>query len=129
MNGSMKELYATYKESTHTPLSYATFCLLKPFYVVHPEFSSRDTCLCKTCENARLLVRSLYNAKALEVSTVDARTLTLCCPVKTEDCLQRSCLKCSENLIPFLECDEKKKKLKLKNGKPSKRTGLILRVK
>ena len=105
----MTDLYKIYAESTNKPVSYSTFCLLKPVYVGNPEFTERDTCLCKVCENARLLVRSLYNAKALSAPSMDCVISYLCCPKKTEECLLRTCLDCQNNSIPFLECDLNKR--------------------
>lgn len=48
---SMKKLRFKFINDTGTPISYTTFRRLKPFYVMIPNLSNRDTCLCKRHNN------------------------------------------------------------------------------
>ena len=45
-------------ENPSSQLSYALFCLMRPFWVVHPSISDRETCLCKISRTYPSLCRS-----------------------------------------------------------------------
>ena len=53
---SMKNLHSKFKaEHNLVHISYSWFSRLRPFYVVIAGVSDRETCLCKTCDNAELI--------------------------------------------------------------------------
>ena len=99
--GTLSDLYQKYREEVDEPLSFTTFCRLKPFYVVHKQTKERNTCLCQLCENTDLLIKALNKAKLIEVTRALALTRTMCCENKTEDCLRRACTECASKIITF----------------------------
>lgn len=66
LSGTLKNLHEKFCEKMGYRLSYATFCKLKPFWVVHWKVTERDTRVCKVHENMELLVTFLYAAGILE---------------------------------------------------------------
>ncbi|XP_050669609.1 uncharacterized protein LOC126968634 [Leptidea sinapis] len=52
---SMKNLHKFF-EAENTKVSYSYFCQQRPFWVLIPDVSDRETCLCKTHANIELLL-------------------------------------------------------------------------
>lgn len=56
---TMKEAYRKYLQGSSVKMSYPTFRRGKPFWVVPPTKSDRDTCLCIKHENFQILVTKM----------------------------------------------------------------------
>lgn len=56
LTDSVRNIHIKYLKSGNEPVSYVTFCRLRPFCVVKPDASSRNTCVCKIYNNMELLV-------------------------------------------------------------------------
>ncbi|KAK3743046.1 hypothetical protein RRG08_063912 [Elysia crispata] len=56
--------------SGHRYVSFTTFWRLKPFWVLPPRDSDRQTCLCKVCENFKLLSKVLHKDGFLRLRIV-----------------------------------------------------------
>lgn len=67
LNDTMHILHKQFlQEHQLLKLSYVSFTRLRPFWVLPPSEKDRDTCLCKACENPRLLVEKLVNMAILK---------------------------------------------------------------
>lgn len=67
---SLQNLHQKYL-SENPPMSYSTFCRLRPFWVLFPSERDRNTCQCKLCENTNFMFRALKNANVLEAQSLD----------------------------------------------------------
>lgn len=111
LNDSLFNLHKTFcLENPHLRISYATFCKVRPFWIVAPKVSERDTCLCVVHENMELLTNKLFNNKVIAQSSPRQICKVLCCEGDhlKEECLQRSCKLCKNNMISMLPsiCEE-----------------------
>lgn len=108
LTGSLFDLYQGFKnDPSNMKISYALFCQYRPFWVVHPKLTERDTCLCTKCENMKLLVQCLNCSKVLKAKRTSELVSKLCCDekIRTEQCLQRTCDKCKDISVTFQKCD------------------------
>lgn len=99
LNDSLQNLHAKYQaEFPNHTLSFALFCKLRPFYVVIPKESDRQTCLCKICENLKLVVDKLKALKclSLDVVNVDQLLNAVTCDKTSEKCMHGGCSQCQE---------------------------------
>jgi hypothetical protein len=80
-------------------ISFATFARLKPFWIVRPRISDRDTCLCKLHENTMLLHDKLKQLKCMESISLDDAVKGVVCSVKNRLCMFGECSHCA-NRIP-----------------------------
>lgn len=70
LSDSLQNLHQKYL-SENPPMSYSTFCRLRPFWVLFPSERDRNTCPCKLCENTNFMFRALKNANVLEAQSLD----------------------------------------------------------
>ncbi len=102
---SIRYLHRKFCEENDYVVSYALFCRLRPFWVIDRKLSERDTCLCITHENMKLLSdRLMKDEKILKNVYLDTLIEEqMCCQVVKEECLFRTCEKCYDKII---ECSE-----------------------
>ncbi|CAH2108575.1 unnamed protein product [Euphydryas editha] len=101
---SMKNLHKIF-EAENTKVSYSYFCKQRPFWVLIPDVSNRETCLCKIHANIELLVKVLHSHKILKERDSKEVIDTLCC-AKTV-CLLKRCGTCKIRSLEYtLETDE-----------------------
>lgn len=106
LNATIGELYRKYnnecgKSSRYEKLSYVTFTRLRPFNIVAPKVTNRDTCLCITCENMTLLVKALHSRGVIQETTTDSIINSIVCADRTEHCLSRDCRNCVNKTVSF----------------------------
>lgn len=102
LQASLKDLHKTFLKTRPFKISYASFCRLKPFWIMTPSVTQRDTCQCVIHENFRLLLRGLSNGKAIASSDPSAIKSQLCCNTsETESCLFRTCKACKDYVIRY----------------------------
>lgn len=108
LTDTLLNLFRKFKLShPHIKLSYASFCKLRPFWIVSPSLK-RETCLCTHHENMILVVTKLKQLKMIAENTPDEVTKSICCNDQKDICLQRICLECKDKEIVFtLEESEK----------------------
>lgn len=92
--GTLLDLYQKYSSSVPKPFSYTRFCRSRPFYCVHRCKNELDSCLCKHCENFKLLTASLQKSKIIDFLSEKKVTASICCSPQTEECLRRFCPHC-----------------------------------
>ncbi|KAK5649064.1 hypothetical protein RI129_003956 [Pyrocoelia pectoralis] len=130
MNYSLKSLYKKFIIEKEIKISYTSFCRLRPFWVVPPKLGSRDTCLCVTHENFRLVAAKLYSEKIINLKNPEEIISAITCNLNREESLSRSCQNCKEIQIPINEfngsnqcqyqkwCSKKETRVSSKTGKP-----------
>ena len=94
---SLKDLHKKFViENSSMKMSYATFCFLRPFWVVIPAAKDRETCLCKLHENARLILCKLVQLKILpsNCSSVGHCIEDIVCTRGSKECYLRTCANC-----------------------------------
>lgn len=101
LNASLKDLHRKFITSSSFKISYSSFRALRPFWVVQPKITERDTCLCSTHENMRLLIQTMHSLRIISESSIEDIVSSVCCPDKTEACLRRSCPKCKDKSGQF----------------------------
>lgn len=76
---------------THRELSYSEFCKLRPFWVVPPKRTERDTCLCKIHENVTLIVAKLHHLNIISEKNPEEVLKSLTCKGNmAEKCLEKN---------------------------------------
>ena len=88
-------------------VSYSLFCKLRPFWVLPPKESDRETCLCKIHENIRFAVTKLHSLKAIDYSDSMDLVKKVTCSTTSQKCMYGNCSLCKELMIPvnsFEEC-------------------------
>jgi hypothetical protein len=98
---SLKFLYRKFCEENEFLISYASFCRMRPFWVVNMKISERDTCLCQKCENISLLFQTLRKEKILDGDLDTLIKNEMCCSPRTLDCFYRKCTICADNFFTF----------------------------
>ncbi|KAI8420458.1 hypothetical protein MSG28_008946 [Choristoneura fumiferana] len=105
MLDSLKNLHQKFLSTNSMTIGYSLFCRLRPFWVVKPKLTDRDTCACVTHENFNLKLVALKNANILNFATHQTALQTLCCDRYSEKCLSRTCDGCSMKSLPYNEFD------------------------
>lgn len=106
LSDSLKNLHLKFKaENPNIKISYTEFCKRKPFWVVHPSFKDRETCLCKLCENAQFMADKLFQQSVLLTSKVKDLMLSICC-TPSKECMYRECSICKNKAVQNLPFEE-----------------------
>lgn len=101
----MNVLYQKLLSRCKYKLSYASFCRLRPFWIVKLDVSKRETCLYQKYDNFELLLKILHRNKLLE-SSVPQKYIELCCCVPyTANCLHGKCSHCKKKVITLQDFD------------------------
>jgi len=66
LTDTLKNVYKMYITESKSKIGFITFNRLKPFWVVSPKETDRDTCLSKLCENIRLTSRALTTSNIIK---------------------------------------------------------------
>ena len=103
---SLQNLHSKYQaENEKDSMSYPIFCRLRPFNVTPPKPKDRQTCLCKNCENAALMLDKIkqLNLGVASDATIDTCAKLLCCIEASDkdqqNCYYRKCTNCKDNVI------------------------------
>lgn len=96
---SFKNLHKKYlaTEPRHR-ISMTTFWRYRPFWVVLPKYSDRETCACIKHANMELIVSKMFHAKLISAKRPDDLLKELVCDEKNINCMLRRCPKCKENV-------------------------------
>lgn len=103
LSDSLQNLHKKYESTFQVKISYAHFCKLKPFWVVHRPMNKRDTCLCKYHENFALLFQKCKQYKVLKHKNFKEFIGSLCCDIKNKNCMYRKCVNCQKKNVTFEE--------------------------
>ena len=106
---NLKNLHKKFLKTVPFVISYSLFARLRPFWVVPPALSNRDTCACTIHENMDLKLAALKNANIFTtVSNHQTMLEILCCDRYAERCLQRTCENCCSKTLTYAEFDNSK---------------------
>lgn len=108
LNNTMKNLYAHFvkENAKYKHLSYSLFCKFRPFWIVFPSVTSRDTCACKIHANMEIVVKKLYNLNMIKENDPDKLMRSICCAGHLQEkCLQRQCVQCRKMEFAVNESD------------------------
>lgn len=105
LTDTLANLHSKYLKTGKYKLSYATFCRMRPFWVLIPDTRSRETCSCKLHTNIELLIQALRNKKIIAANNSQDLLSYLCCDTMNVECLNRSCSNCKSKVVPYLEFD------------------------
>lgn len=83
-------------------ISYSLFCHLRPFWVVNPSLSERETCLCKMHENLGFITNKLYHLKLLKHCNTEELVEQVVCNSKNKKCMYGQCEGCKQNGCPVI---------------------------
>lgn len=115
LNDTLQELHKIYLSVSDRKVSYSTFCKYRPKNVVTPKLTERDTCLCKKCENFRLLVFAAQSEKLIVEGTPRELIKSIICSENaTEECYFRKCKNCKGKKINFTCQKNSNSKIKFK---------------
>ncbi|CAG4981741.1 unnamed protein product [Colias eurytheme] len=105
LNDSLANLHKKFISSCSFPLSFATFCRFRPFWILPASKRPRETCLCVIHENFKLLVSALHKYKVIEPKDPTNLIKTICCSEYNPKCLFRDCAECKLRDIEYLAID------------------------
>ncbi|KAF9417738.1 hypothetical protein HW555_005245 [Spodoptera exigua] len=105
---TMKNLHKKFLKTTPCVISYSLFTRLRPFWVVPPTLSNRETCSCTIHENMNLQLAALKKANITTVSNHQNMLELLCCDRYSERCLERTCDNCCSKTLTYTEFDNSK---------------------
>lgn len=94
LSKTLQNLHKQFSETVSYEISYASFCRLKPFWIVTPKHSDRETCKCIIHANTELIVAKLYEEKIFQYKNPDEVLPVLCCDSSHPKCLSRKCDYC-----------------------------------
>ncbi|GFS03152.1 hypothetical protein ElyMa_001142600 [Elysia marginata] len=80
-------------------VSFTTFRRLKPFWILSPKDSDRETCLCKSCENFKLLAIGLKQIGALSTTIPELLLKSASCNISNKDCMYGECEECCDKEV------------------------------
>lgn len=90
----IKDLHTKYNTTHSRKVSYSTFLKLKPFWVVYPKMSDRNTCACIKCSNVDLFVNKAFHVGLINASCVKDLIKQINCNTNNKDCMYRICSQC-----------------------------------
>jgi hypothetical protein len=85
-------------------ISYSMFCRLKPFWVVTPTASDRETCLCKVHDNLQFIVDKLVGMNILQRASIERLCEAIVCNSTNKCCMYGMCSQCADRELEFY-CD------------------------
>lgn len=103
LTDTLKDLHRKCLSEGHGPLSYTTFCRLRPFWVVTPSDADRNTCLCKTHENTQLMANVLHSRGILSTKSTEDIADSVVCNAKEKACAYGECRECLLNAVSTLK--------------------------
>ncbi|KAL0829793.1 hypothetical protein ABMA28_003276 [Loxostege sticticalis] len=82
---------------------YATFFRYKPFYVLSPNASSRDTCMCMKHANMELKFEALKKNGVISHPNISDLLKNIVCDTKSYECMYNKCEKCANARVTYSE--------------------------
>ncbi|KAJ3612394.1 hypothetical protein NHX12_020670 [Muraenolepis orangiensis] len=94
LTDTMKNLHRRFLSEHIGHVSYTSFCRLRPFWVVTPSASDRDTCLCKKHENLQFMANALQSQGFLSSRNIEEMCEATMCDPKSKVCAYGECSEC-----------------------------------
>lgn len=89
------------KEYPDKKVSYATFCKEKPFWIMKPKITARETCLCIKHSNFQYLIDKMHLLKLTDIKLSTLLSEVVCCSKLQKPCMERKCKRCQHKKIPL----------------------------
>ncbi|KAL4711611.1 hypothetical protein ACJJTC_003628 [Scirpophaga incertulas] len=105
LSDTLFNLHKKYNSKATYPISYPTFTRYRPFWIVAPCVSARDTCLCIVHENFNLICQKLKQLEMIEESSLNCVCDAMVCSQTNIDCMTRNCETCRDRCVCFKEFD------------------------
>jgi hypothetical protein len=100
LNHSLQDLHEQFQmENKETTLSYSSFCRQRPWWVLPPKESDRETCSCKIHENTRFLAIELKRKQLLDTDNLRSLVSLAACSTSDKKCMYGNCRKCKDVCI------------------------------
>jgi len=96
LSDTMRNLYDKFQKETEEKISYASFCKLRPFWVIQPRVQDRETCLCLKHENMQFLLDKLHFLGVISTANIVQFCRTLCCNAEDKACAYGECTSCRD---------------------------------
>lgn len=103
---TIKNLHKKFLSEDSNRISYSLFCQLRPFWVVHPTLSDRNTCQCKIHENLGFLAEKLHNLRLSETSDLEKLTQMISCDTSNKTCMYGECAECKDKTVKLSSFDD-----------------------
>lgn len=103
---TLSNLYTIYKEEGGK-YSFSTFCKYKPFYVLSPSVSDRDTCLCVKHSNMDMMFNALKQKQIIQYQNMTDLISSMICERKSRECMNGECNNCNSKKIKYNTESEK----------------------
>ncbi|CAH2095607.1 unnamed protein product [Euphydryas editha] len=105
---SLTKLRHKFVQETNIPVSYTTFTRCKPFFVLSPNLSNRETCACKKHGNIEFKYAALKTLSILKFKDLDEFMKSIVCDTQKKECMYSECKKCyskATTVYNLLECN------------------------
>ena len=97
---TLQNLHARFRDTQPTcTVGDPSFCRIRPFWIVSPTQSDRDTCLCLTHENMALLLAKLNERKVIPTQRSTAVHEMVACDISNQSCMCGECATCCDSSI------------------------------
>ena len=108
LNDTMQRLHKQYLiEETNHKISYASFCRLRPFWVIVPSLKDRETCNCRRHDHFRFLLAELKRHRLVETDKIDDVIDVTSCDSSNKDSTYGECDECGDLEYTFpVDCDD-----------------------
>lgn len=100
---SLRLLHEKFCNESNFAMNYATFCKLRPFWVIDIEVSEWDMCLCKKYENISLFHTVLKTEEVLQDNLSLAIEKGIYCEKSNVYCYFRKCSGCFTKYVVMNE--------------------------
>ncbi|XP_053600424.1 uncharacterized protein LOC128669545 [Plodia interpunctella] len=106
LSDTLRNLFEKFISLGHPyKINYPTFCRLKPFWILEPNISKRETCLCSTHENFQFIIDKLHISKLIREKTSNDIAKSVTCSTDNDECMMRNCPICCHK-VPALNTFE-----------------------
>ena len=103
---TMLNLHSKFCKQHITVMSYATFCRLRPFWIVEPKAKDRETCGCVKHDNMKFLVSKLNMLGVIGPKTPYELCEAVACYTGSKSCMYGECLDCRDKAIVRVQPSE-----------------------
>ncbi|CAH2982329.1 unnamed protein product [Chilo suppressalis] len=99
---TLKELYKKYRAEGGTA-KLTAFKKYRPFYVLQPKLSNRETCGCIKHENFSMKIAKLNSLGMIETTSLNEILLNIVCDLDSKACAYDECSTCINKCMKFDE--------------------------
>jgi len=102
LNDSLKNLHIKFLAEHASNISYSLFCKLRPFWVVIPRASDRDTCMCKIHSNMMFMAAKLHQQHVISTTNLDEVVDSVVCDSSSLECMYGLCPSCKDRDVEII---------------------------